>query len=76
LPIIAHFNNKLPGIFDNYFIILSKCHTVNTRRQAIRCNYCISRYKTFKQHRSIKYQGVSNWNSIYSFRKFKKVKTI
>jgi len=56
----CHFNNKLPCIFDNYFIKLSECHTVNTRRHAIGCNYCIPRYKTFKQQRSIKYQGVSN----------------
>jgi len=34
----CHFNNKLPCIFDNFFIKLSECHVVNTRRQAIGCN--------------------------------------
>jgi len=51
-----YFNNKLPHIFDIYFIKLSECRTVNTRRQAIGCN-CIPRYKTSKQQHSIKYQG-------------------
>jgi len=55
----SHFNNKLTRIFDNYFIKLSACHTVNTRRQAIEYNYCIPHYKTSQQQCSIKYQGVS-----------------
>ena len=72
-----HFNNKLPLNFQNYFVGLHQIHSIDTRRQATGCNYCISLDKTSRMQRSLKYKGVVISNNIPSdvrkntFRKFK-----
>ena len=42
------FNHKLPLNFQNYFVGLSRIHTIDIRRQVTGCNYRIPLYKTFR----------------------------
>ena len=59
-----HFNNDLPSNLIGYFTNANKSHSIATRRHTIGYNYHIPRYRSSKLQRSIKYLGVSVWNSI------------
>ena len=68
----AHFNNKLPNVFSNYFTLSSNISQKTTRSTYAQAKRLYTlRYKIHRLQRCIKYEGAETWNGTISPIKFK-----
>ena len=55
-------NEMLPDIFRNFFIYTANVHNYNTRQ----CHKLfVPKYNCMSTYKTIRFKGVSIWNSIY-----------
>ena len=57
-----YFANKLPPVFDNYFVTYATCHDRNTRSGSTQIKP--PRFNTKIADLSIKYMGAKIWNEL------------